>query len=407
MKFPKLKHTVLCQILLYAPGIIPFLLLIAAPFLPSDWAGIAVGIALLGMVFFIWYLLHNMVLLISSEALFTWIRQWQLDRTEYLLPDGDNREKLHQKLRRRCALWGKRFQSANGRNDVEVFYRHGVSQTIFWSAIEKKIAVCEVSGTLTAGQYRLVTARAREMFSQIPDGKIRFRTKSEKKAPRARADVILILADTVDDEVKKEARMMPAKDENHVIRPCVIQCSYGCCYTDCTKEYYEAGMMPRPVGNYAAAMIRRIVFSRRIPKENRESQPRADIRYDVEMSLWEYLRTARRSIDEGTDEQEREREKAWDQMKNGEVRIHENIIWYKDDGRLAEYLFLPEEDNEKSGTLISDQIWYYRKYNDFLAVRIFRLTGLNRRKMKAAEAERVRKTMESKLIAEGYQIIEE
>lgn len=237
----------------------------------------------------------------------------------------------------------------------------------------------------------------------MPNGKPHFKTKKEKKAPRATASVILILADTVEDKVKTLARKPLEKKDAFAILPCVIQCSDGCYYTDCTAEYFEPGMSSRPAGNFAASMIRQLVFSRLLPKENKASQPAFDSVYFPEMSFWEYCRTARREMRDADDEMMRDRVKAFRQMYEGEVRICDSVIYYKHNGRLAEYSLLPEEDDEKSVTILGDPVWYYKKSNDFL-LRLQIGTSLSRKKMTTAEKEQTKKQMEAKLIAEGYRL---
>ena len=161
-------------------------------------------------------------------------------------------------------------------------------------------------------------------------------------------------------------------------------------------------MMARPAVNRASAMIRRLVFARRLPKEDALTQPERDFVYDPEMSLWEYLRGFRKELKEGDDEAARDRLRAFRRMHSGEAHVGDGVVWVMQDGQLAECAFLPDEKDDRLVTLIFDETWYYcRNKSDspFSSVR-----KLNRRRMKKDEREAVLRRMEAALIAEGYRI---
>ena len=405
MKHPKLKNTILCQFIIYFPGLLMFLWIPIFIFLVGDGGTPAFLVGFFATAgISIWYLIRNAAMLITSDLFFSTIRQWKRDRGEYrTLRNGRGRAAVEKSVLRRCVRWGRRVILSEGDNrSVTVFFRNCVSWTVYWSVIEKRVAFCSTD-VLTAEAYRYLTGQARLAFRELPHGRVLFKTKEEKKAPRAEACVVLIFADTVDDEVKTLARRPVVKTEETCILPCVVQCADGCYYTSCLGEVYETGMMGRPVENYAAAMIRALVFARRLPKENLATQPEAAFAYDLEMSLWEYIRTFREEMYGEEDTERQEREKAYRRMKDGEVRIGEATVWYKQGDRLAECFFFPaDEEDEKRVILLPDDKWYYKKETGFPGAD--RIVGLNRRKMKKTEAETVRKRMEQKLLEEGYTI---
>lgn len=408
MKFPKLKHTVLCQILLYLPAFSFFICLAVLAFIPgAEDNTLSYGFLIFTAVFSGWYLFRNFSSLLWSDILFFSIRQWKADRAEYrTLCNGNDLQQIRSTVLRRCERWGKRFQPHSGNTaDVELFYRHGHTVTVFWSLVEMRVAVC-TSDTLSAKEYHRLTHQARILLSAAPKGKPRFKTKGERNAPCAQANVIIILADTVDDEVKELARKPLMKTDELCVLPCVIGCTDGTYYVNCIKDYYEQGMTPRPAVNFAAYMIRKLVFSRRLPKENEATQPESDLDYDIETSLWAYLKKLRGEFREVDDEMNKDRVKAYHRMQNGEVRIGEAVIWYKRDNRLAEYAILPDEEDETLISLLSDNEWYYKRDEGHPLSGLFR-KKLSRKKMKKGEQEQVEKYMRSKLIAEGYRISEE
>lgn len=408
MKYPKLKHTVLCQFLLYLPGCAFFLGIIALCCIPGDWKNnpaVFLPLLLLPGLLSIVYLVFCSGLLITSDVLFFRIRQWKKDREEYRTrKNGTDREQIRRTLVRRCARWGRRFSMKSAEAEsIDLFYRHAASLTVFWSALEKRAAVCSVP-TLTAEEFRALTRRARRMLSSIPDGKIRFRTKEERKAPRGYVSVIVIVADTVDDEVKKLARKPLTDEEETCVLPCVV-CGEGCYYTDCTGEPYLSGMGPRPVKDMAAALIRRLVFAGRLPRENAETQPERIYEANIEMSLWEYIGTFTRELRGEKDSLERQRANAYHRLRDGELRVGDSTVWYKHGNKLAEYDVLPDEENPKRPTLLPDPVWYYQKDRGFLLSLILR-NDLNRRKVRKNELEKLEARVVSRLTEQGCTVTE-
>lgn len=409
MKYPKIKNTALCQLLIYLPGLLIFLWIIAMLLIPDEWsvnAPLMLALFLLAGGFSLWYLFHNFRLLMTTDILFDTIRRWKKDREEYhTTRNGKDRAEIRKAILRRASLWGRRYKCPEG-NPVkaEVFYRHGASWTVFRSMIEKRVAVVSVD-TLTSEDFHLLAGQVRWLLGTVPKGKARFKTKEERKAPRAEVNVILFLANRVDDEVKSLARQPLYKTEESCLLPCVVECESSNYYVNCTGTYYEAGVMSRPVENIAAAMVKKLVFMGRLPKESRATQPQPTFGADLEMSLWEYLKSFREGGIEAEDELKKDRVRCFHRLRSGETYIDDDgLIWYKKDNKLAEYAFFPEnDDDEMLVTLFPEEVWYYQK-DESITGKVLLRDNLNRRKMKKGEAEEVRKRMEAALIEKGYHI---
>ena len=401
MKFPKLKHTVLCQLLLYLPAFSLFLFLWLMRRVIEHLPGLLIIILVIAVgLFGIWYLLAHFLILMLSDALFAQIRSWKRDRLVYRTGrNGSTREKAFAVIERRCGLWGRSAPTQD--SAIRLYYRHGISWTYFWSAIEKRVAICQVEH-LDAALYRQMVGRARRELGRIPDGKPRFKSKREAKAPRAYAFGVVILAGRVDDDVPALVRMKERSDDKQCLIPCVACPEAGTYIVNANREYFEAGMTPRPARNYACAMLQRLVFGGFLPREDRTTQPEYDLRFPPEMSLWAYLgafRAEMRGADAG---EEKEREKMFSRLREGEVRKGEYAVYCKLNGRIAECAYLPDEADERLLTLIPDDHWYFTKMKKSI---IFPWSfGLNTRKMKPNDLERVRKHIEAALIADGWRI---
>ena len=410
MKFPKLKHTVLCQVLLYLPAFSIFIWAVAAELFPGSWTeNYLLGFVQLFLVagISLGYLFYNFAFLMCSDIMFSEIRQWRKDREEYhTYRNGRSREEIQKTLLRRCARWGERFQPKKRRQRAfEVYYHHGYAWTRFRSAIEEQVVVY-TTDSLSEEEYHQVGNQVRSVIHHVPKGKLWLKPKAERKGPRAEACVILFLADRVEDEVKKLARKPIMENDDFCILPCVVQCTDGCYYTKCTAEYFEPGLTIRPAVNYAVAMVRRLVFARRVPKENRATQPAWEWPFDIDTSLWEYIRTFRRKMHGVDDELARDRAKAYHHMRDGEVRIGDWVVWYKKENRLAEYSFMAAAEDERLVVVADDSMWYYKKDEDFVSRVLFK-NDLDRKRMKKEEKMQIKPIIRAALIGEGYQIEQE
>ena len=399
MKFPKLKHSVLCQLILYFPAFAFFLYLIVLGFI--DDGGPVTGLRAIGLLasaaFSLWYLFANILVFMFSDPLFAAIRSWKRDRLEYRsFRNGRSREAVERHILRRCRLWGRRY--APQRADAarfQMFYRHGLSWTVHYSVIEKRVAVCSVEH-LTVESYRLLVGKARVLLRQIPDGKPRFKTKKEKKAPRARLFAVIILADRVDAEVRALARKVEKLGDNDCVFPCVAECPGGAYYMDGSRDCFMMGMTPRPVKNYASALVQRLVFGGRLPKEDRTKRPPCELADQMEQSLWEFWREFRREMRLNKTGEEKEQKKMLRRLHDGEVCIGEYAIYCKVGERLAQCAYLPDENDETLLSLLPDDHWYFHTKKQTLFI--------NRRKMKQADMEAVKRRIETQLRTEGYRI---
>ena len=408
MKFPKWKHPWLCQHLLYAPVYLAFCLPFVLSILQDKgikilgWASILVFISLMGLA--LWYLLHNFILLLGSDLLSSEIHTWQRDRLEFTSRiNGVDCETALRRICRRCALWGRRWKEGETGRFI-IYYKHAYSWTVYHSMIEKRIVLCQ-AGHLSLEQYHLLMGQARTILSRLPDGVVRFHTKQEKKAPRACVSMIVILADTVDEDVKTEARELPLNTDDACILPCVAECPTGHYYMNGGKSAYHVGMMGRPAQNFARGMARRLVFAVGLPKKNTDKRPPFENREMLEKSLWEYVREIKQGMKEEKTGEDKECVKMIRHLKNGEVRVGEYAIYCKLLDRVAVWAFLPDEDDEKLVSLLPGDTWYYQK-ESLKGIHGFR-NDYNRRKMKPAQVQEVDRRIRAWLTANGYCIEEE
>lgn len=397
MKFPKLKHTVLCQVLLYFPAFTFFWYLLALCFFEDSgqpMSGFAAAGLFLSGAFSLWYLFRHLVLFMGADVLFASIRSWQRDRLVYrTFRNGRDRAAVEQRILRRCRRWGRRLELPESQAAFRVYYRHCSTMTVFYSGLEKRIAVCSTD-CLTAERCRYFLGMAQGILRQIPDGKPHLKTRREQKAPRMRASVVVILADRVEPEVRELARTLRKTGEYDCIFPCVAECSAGSYFLNGTREYFELGLMPRPAGNYASALAQRLVFGGRLPKEDWHTQPACTLRDSPDITLWEFLREHRSMLRQMKTQEEKERAKMLRALRSGEIRFGEGAIYCKTGNFLAACACLEDEEDPKSLSLLQDGFWYYRREHYPYEIK--------KRKMKPEDARQVRRQIETYLLQNGY-----
>lgn len=344
MKFPKLEKTGLCQFLLYAP---PLVLMIAALVLPiflSMYFPDIVGIITLfaGLLLALAYIFGFAGFLMTSDVVFLTIRGWKKDRTVFRTqPAGDDSQKVKDSIIKRCRRYGKNVKPVPTENmPICLVRRRDVSFTAFYSHIERAAVLFSVEH-LTADIYKKLIADAEDQIIEIFSS-----AKQQKGKPEpAKCAVAVILADSVDEEVKTLAREEVKTCEGCII-PCVAVCSDGEYYFDGQDAVPFPGTSVKPQKNFCIPMIGKLVFSGKIPLENEHERPELE-GIDINMSLWEYIAKYRADKKKSDAEMVAEEKKMYAELSDGGVKMGEYAVYCKLGEKLAAVAFIPEEEDTK------------------------------------------------------------
>ncbi|MBQ9544520.1 MAG: hypothetical protein IJV00_05275 [Clostridia bacterium] len=408
MKFPKMKHPWLCQTLLYLPGLLMFIWLFILIFfdpvssaLPSIQQ-IAILLAL--GVFSVWYLFHNYLLFLIADARFYEIHSWQRDRLEYRSNiNGLDKDIALSRIIRRCKLLRWKIKDVPD-GEFTVCFKHAYSVTKFYSSIEKRIAVCK-TGRLTVKNYTLLLGRARALLERMPDGDPPFKSIEVRISPRAHANLIVILADNVDEDVKTKARDLPVNKDERCVLPCVAECTTGSYYMNGRSKDFFVGVTGRPAQNYARSMARRLVFGHGLPRADREKLPPFEKMDILEKSLWEFIRETKKGLKTKMSAEEAESVRMLKRMKNCQIRIGEHAVYCKTNDRLAAWGFIRDSENDKAIGLSPGGVWYYRK-DSLKGVPGF-ADDFSKRKMTPRQIAEVDEAIRRALTDAGYTIKDE
>ena len=406
MKFPKIKNTVLCELILFFPaGLMLWYLIIMLLIHGVDMNINATQIICLLAtgVISVGYLLYpkHFCFFMMSDALFSGIRSWKRDRLEYrTFCNGRSREAAEKRILKRCRLWGRRYKDlkAADAEQFKIYYRHCSSASALISGIEKRVAVCSVEH-LTAESYSALTAKAGRLLKQIPDGKLYFKTPSEKKAPRTYVYIAVILADSIDDEVRSMARKAHIAKQTEYLLPCVAECPSGTYYLDGGSEYYMMGSTARPAKNFALSLLHKLIFAGRWPLKDKTQLPASDLEKYLDMSLWEYIRKFNSDYSKNKTDSDKERKQMLRSLSDGEMQVGEHAIYYQMGKRLVECAYLLDEDDEKLISFSVEEFCHIREKEFPYKV--------SKRKMKKEQIIAAAEQIEALLIAQGYRIEED
>ena len=284
MKHPKLKQTVLCQALLYAP------------FVVFSVGGLALGILLCevlptwlfvmvlfsGLLLGLAYLVFLRFLFADSSELLFEIRNWYSLRTEYVTgKNGSSCGAVKDTVFRRCRRWGIEVSQVQ-HPECTLFYRNVRSLGISTAPHPYRVAVFSVM-QLDQRSYRRYILTAQQVLRTAP---ARILPKSSRPGNNAAVRAVIILADTI----TPECRALPY--QNSDLRICIADCSAGKYYMDSRQEPYSLDSFDRNAESCAVLLLWKLVFGGRPPLKTSPATVPYTLPYSPETSLWTYISDA-------------------------------------------------------------------------------------------------------------------
>ena len=331
MKFPKLKHTWLCETLLYLPMFLSFSCFIAAIF----WRGyeellVCMGIAL--SIVFIVCFVRNFSFLVFTDIVFFTIRAWKKDRLWYESDcNGSDRKTAEQVIMRRLSHRGREVRDTLVvPQPLCMRHEHRYSWTIHWKTFERFYTLYSVE-YLDADGYRAIM-RAAAANAKFPPRRTPI-DRQQRNAPVAVAGGVIILADRIAEDIPAILRKQHTY-ENRCHLACVADFSVGRYYFDGMAEPYIVGMEKKPMKNQALACLRRAVFGGKLPLSgNSHRAPFLNKGLgrgiSLDMSLWEYIHYFRIIAKRDIGRNKAIYKRLWD----GEVLLKHSVIYCCLDGR--------------------------------------------------------------------------
>ena len=356
MKFPKLKHALLCRTLVYVVVIggfiAPMIIVATLKFVP-DAAKVIVCIGLAIGLFI--YIIKNFALLMAMDLGLAMLHCHNTARKHFVLPQSFS----EQKIARKIARFGKKYEPSVISPRPEMLrYRSSAPLTTYSSGIEKIIATYRID-FLDKNQYRLIVNSA-TANSKALNGKKKhlFLDKSQKSSPLNRVTVIVIYAKRVDENLRNDLFDLVCKKGGDgfdtAILPCVIDIEKQICTFDSMRIPYTG--FQYPVKNRGIRIIRKYLFNKKFPFADSPDRldPVKDM--DSEQSLWLFWKTMKKELVSD----EKNTKKRFEKMKYGEIIFEDGFIYLKWEDR---GIWISVELNEELKTAEIDTIdyWNYPK----------------------------------------------
>lgn len=235
MDMLKLKHPTLCQLVLYVPALLFFVVIILGiPIVElfEDAAWLWLILFIISAGFSLYYLLRYMTLFIASDIPFAMIRFWKRDRLWYPIAAffenrSDAEEKLSARAKGRVLAPVKQIPQP-----ILLRRQKQTSWTVNYGGIEKITMIYSISELDHEALERIMaSARANLRNIHFKETDFFLVDARQKKQPVATATAVVILADSVSDAVTERIRQSVSRARGYML-PCVVDFSTGTCWYD-------------------------------------------------------------------------------------------------------------------------------------------------------------------------------
>ncbi len=367
MKYPKLKNTFACNLLLFLPILPPFIFITIAAILDnifgiSKYDFIILTAFFITGIFTLIYIFKNIYLFLQIEVLSILINNWKKDRLWFETScNGYDRKSAEKIILKRAKHCGKIKQPVQS-NVTPVFIRYKRCYSCMQTtAAKEKITLLYSVNHLDNDTYKSILNSANLCSKAVQCKKedIKFIDKTQRKAPIVTAVAVIILADSASAEIPELTRKLTNEKQNKLIVPAVVDFSVNRYYFNPSKEPYESAFMSVPARNLARKMIIKTLFAGKIPYKNNKNLTTFEHKgIDMEMPLWTYIK--KEIIN--TKASEKYIENIAKKLNDGDIFMDdENTIFCKIGNRTAVITTeINEDDNSVYDVLVPD-IWIYPK----------------------------------------------
>ena len=390
MKYPKLKQTVLCQCLLYAPFLLFSLggLTLAILFCEVLPTGLLLAISFFGLLLSLAYLIFLRFLFLDTPDLLFEIRNWNSLRSKYITgKNGSSCGAVKDTIFRRCRRWGIEIPQPLD-SECTLFYRNLRSPGISTAPHPYRVAVFSVK-QLDPKRYRRCIFTAQQAFRTAPARKL---PKSPRPGNNASVRVVIILADTI----TPGCRTLPY--QNSDVRVCIADCSAGKYYMDSRQEPYSLDSFDRNIKSCEVLLLWKLVFDGHPPLAASPAIVPYTLPYSPETSLWAYIANSWRNLHRALKKYESNVKFLLRNLPENQVCVEDNTIYYKYHTRLYSCDFLSDKrDSKRIRCLAPDteSLQYDKKHEKIV-----------RRECSKEEEDRLMSAVRSWAAANGWRIEE-
>lgn len=328
MSFPRLKHALLCRILVYVVVlggfIVPIIVVVSLSFVPE---AIKVIVSMGLMIGLLIYLFKNMVFLMTMDIMLALLHCHNTARKHFVLPKSFS----IQKTERRISCFGKKCEpTALSPRPKTLRYKSKAPITVYSSGIEVVIATYDVD-LLDKSQYNLLFSSATTNSKALKGLKRHHLDKMQKGAPMNRVTVVIIYAKQIDEQFRNDLfdviRKNCGNGTDTAVLPCVVDLENNICTFDSLRIPYIG--FQYPVKNRGIRLIRKYLFSGKFTYANSPVMLASDNDFDPEQSLWSFWRATKRELILD----DKEAKKRFEKMKHRDIVMENGYIYLKWENR--------------------------------------------------------------------------
>lgn len=366
MKWPKLKHPLLCNVVLVGSVMAPPILFLFLPALPitAYIPPILLGILILSpWVVSLWFMISHYALLMMTSMCLEMYQAYLTARTHFTCPqNGQDPATIRERILGRAERFGFSYEvKVVPKELLTIRYKNSPSGTIYYHRIEKLLLIYEVD-VLDADASRKPWQSAHAITNIIgKEQKPLYRKPKGHSKDNSVSVAAVILANTVSPDVA--AKLVEAEirtDNRHVIF-CAVELSTAKYYFDNQKEPY---MFAPPVKNRTVRMIHRTVFGGRPSlRSNPHMLPepmwlkRDD--FHPEDSLWSFMQRTQKEL-KGLGRREK---KMLQEMPSHTVTMEDGCLYCKLEERVSAMTVDDDETDPQKKQVTLSLNWYYPKSN--------------------------------------------
>jgi hypothetical protein len=366
MKWPKLKHPLLCNVILVGGVMVPPILSLFLPALPvaAYIPPILLAVIILSpWIGALWFMISHFAILMMTSMCLEMYQAYLHGRRHFTCSkNGKDPATIRKRILRRVGRFGSPYEVKAVPPELLIIrYKNSPSATVYFHRIEKLLLVYEVE-ELDKDTLRKLWQSAHAMTNIISkEQKPLYRKPRGHSKDNSVSVAAVILANTVSPDVAADLAETEAKMEDRHVLFCAVELSTAKYYFDNQKEPF---LFHYPTKNRVVNLVHRRVFGGRVPLRSNPHMLPAPMwlerdHFDPEDSLWSFMKYAKKEL-KGIGRSEKKR---FQEMQEGTVILDDGWLYCKLGERVSTMMVDDDENDPQKKQVILSLNWEYPKSN--------------------------------------------
>jgi hypothetical protein len=366
MKWPKLKHPLLCNVILVGSVMVPPILSLFLPALPvaAYIPPILLAVIILSpWIGALWFMISHFAILMMTSMCLEMYQAYLHGRRHFTCSkNGKDPATIRKRILRRVGRFGSPYEVKAVPPELLIIrYKNSPSATVYFHRIEKLLLVYEVE-ELDKDTLRKLWQSAHAMTNIISkEQKPLYRKPRGHSKDNSVSVAAVILANTVSPDVAADLAETEAKMEDRHVLFCAVELSTAKYYFDNQKEPF---LFHYPTKNRVVNLVHRRVFGGRVPLRSNPHMLPAPMwlerdHFDPEDSLWSFMKYAKKEL-KGIGRSEKKR---FQEMQEGTVILDDGWLYCKLGERVSTMMVDDDENDPQKKQVILSLNWEYPKSN--------------------------------------------